>query len=138
MKFDRLLTRINGIVQWYIKTKPDETQVTNLIDKMDELTGLLWLFADFTADAKVEYNSKYFTRKVEVAKEKMNLIKSGMAVGKADTESLLAKETEYMLEQEAEAVCYKADLLMRQGNRIVDAMRTRVSYFKTERNQQTG
>ena len=132
MKFDRLLKRITTIIEWYIKTKPNETQVVNMIDKMDELSGLLWLMADFTSDAKLEYNQKYFVYKIETAREKMNLVKTGLAVNKADTEALLSKETEYELQLEAEAVCYKADLLMRQGNRILDSMRTRISYFKAE------
>ena len=135
MKFDRILSRINAIVEWYVKTKPNETNIPILINKMDELTGLLWLLADFTADAKLEYNQKYFVYKIEVAREKMNLIKSGLAVNKADIEALLSKELEYQLQQEAEAVSFKADLLIRQGNRIVDAMRTRISYFKTEKDQ---
>ena len=135
MKLDRLLSRINIIVEWYVKTKPNETNIPELINKMDELAGLLWLMADFTADAKLEYNQKYFIYKIEVAREKMNLIKSGLAVNKADIEALLSKELEYQLQQEAEAVSFKADLLIRQGNRIVDAMRTRISYFKTEKEQ---
>ena len=137
MKFETIIKRIGDIVTWYVKTKPNETNVTKLIDKLDELSGLLWLFADFTADAKLEYNSKYFVRKIETAREKHNLVKNGLAVSKAETEALLSKELEYQMEMEAEAVCYKADLLMRQGNRILDAMRTRISYFKSEKNAET-
>ena len=136
MKFERLLDRINDIIKWYIKTKPNEMHMVLLIDKMDELSGLLWLMADFTADAKLEYNSKYFIYKIDTAREKMNLIKTGLAVNKADIEAMLSKEVEYELQLEAEAVSYKADLLIRQGNRVVDAMRTRISYFKAEKAQQ--
>ena len=136
MKFERLLDRINDIIKWYIKTKPNEMHMVLLIDKMDELSGLLWLMADFTADAKLEYNSKYFIYKIDTAREKINLIKTGLAVNKADIEAMLSKEVEYELQLEAEAVSYKADLLIRQGNRVVDAMRTRISYFKAEKAQQ--
>ena len=136
MKIEQIVERITKIVVWYVKTKPNETQIVELIDKMDELSGLLWMFADYTADAKGEYNTRYFTRKIDVAKEKMNLIKSGLAVNKAEIEAMLSGELAYQIEQEAEAICYKADLLLRQGNRVTEAMRTRISYYKAEKHQQ--
>ena len=135
MNIEKITQNISQIVTWYAKTKPNETQLVELLDNMDRLTGYLWLYADYVADAKREYNLKYFTRKVSVSKEKMNLINSGLAVNKAEVEAMLANETQFQLEQEAEAICYKADLLLRQGNRVVEAMRSRLSYYKQEKQQ---
>jgi hypothetical protein len=132
---EKITEEIGKIVTWYAKTKPNETQLIELLDNIDRLTALLWLYADFVAEAKVEYNRKYFVRKIEVSREKMNLVNSGLDMNKAETEAMLAKELEFEMEQEAEAVCYKADLLLKQGNRVVDAMRTRISFYKQEKQQ---
>ncbi len=48
---------------------------------------------------------------------------------------MLAKEDEFYQEIEAETLAYKADLMLRQGNRVAEAMRTEISYRKQEREQ---
>lgn len=133
MKTETVIQAIDNIVKWYGKTKnpsPDQ-----LIENYKKITGYLWFFADIVATAKDEYNQKYYLRKIETVRSKMNLIKKGMAVNKADAESMLEHEDIYMTEIEAESIVYRADLLLRQGNRVADCIRTEISWLKQEKQQ---
>ena len=65
----------------------------------------------------------------------MNLVKSKLAVNKAEIEAILTHETDFMMEVEAESVVYRADLLLKQGNRVAECMRTEISFLKQEKQQ---
>jgi hypothetical protein len=106
-----------------------------IIEAYKKLTGYLWFFASIVADAKDEYNTKYYIRKIETARTKMNLLKTGLAVAKSETEAMLDNEDHYLIEMAAEGVVYRADLMLKQGNRVAECMRTEISFLKQERQQ---
>jgi len=134
MKTEAVITEIDKIVKWYAKAHPTGAEI---IESYKKLTGYLWFFASIVADAKDEYNTKYYIRKIETARTKMNLLKTGLAVAKSETEAMLDNEDHYLIEMAAEGVVYRADLMLKQGNRVAECMRTEISFLKQERQQTT-
>jgi|SaaInlV_200m_DNA_2_1039689.scaffolds.fasta_scaffold16289_1 hypothetical protein len=132
MKTEAIIREIDGIVKWYARSKPTGADI---IEAYKKLTGYLWFFAEIVTEAKNEYNNKYYIRKIETARTKMNLVKSKLAVNKAEIEAILTHETDFMMEVEAESVVYRADLLLKQGNRVAECMRTEISFLKQEKQQ---
>lgn len=135
MKIEKVVHEIDKIVRWYATDEnhtPDE-----LFKEYTRLTGYLWFFADYVAGQKWAYNAAYFTRKIGVIREQSNLVKTGLAVNKAEAEATLANEDQYKIELEREAEAYRAELLLRQGNRVADCMRSKLSYMKKEIEQST-
>ena len=132
MKTESVVEAINSIVKNYAKQKMSGAQI---MEEYKKLTGYLWFFASIVADAKDEYNNKYYVRKIETARTTQNLIKTKLAVNKAGIEAMLEHETDWMIEVEAESVVYRADLLLRQGNRVAECMRSELSLMKQERQQ---
>jgi hypothetical protein len=133
MNLESLLAAIGKIVTEYNKSKnPSPAQ---LMEWMKKLTGYSWYFAGYVADVKAEYNGKYFIRKIEAVKEKDRLVKSGLAVNKSEIEAMLSTETAFYIEMEAESLAYKADLMLKQANRVCDTIRTNISLIKVEREQ---
>jgi len=133
MDFTKVTQEISKIVTEYGKAKnpmPDY-----LMELYRRLTGYLWFYSEYVADVKGEYNQKYFRRKIETIREKDNLVKRGLAVNKAEIESMLSTEEQFNLEMEAESLSYRADLLLKQGNRVSDCLRTHISFLKKEREQ---
>jgi len=133
MNFEKVLDEINKVVIWYGKTK--NPNPSDLMEQYKKLSGYLWFYASYVADVKGEYNQKYFIRKIETVKEKDRLVKKDMAVNRAEIEALLATEDQYFVEMEAESLAYKADLLLKQGNRVADCIRTNISLLKKEAEQ---
>ena len=132
MKQEVIVIEIDKIVKWYAKGTHTGAEI---IESYKRLTGFLWFFASIVADAKDEYNNKYYVRKIETARTKMNLVKSKLAVNKAEIEAMLEHETDFMIEMEAESVVYRADLMLKQGNRVAECMRTEISFLKQEKQQ---
>ena len=132
MKPEAIISKIDEIVKWYAKAKPTPEQI---IEAYKKLTGYLWFFAEIVADAKDEYNNKYYMRRIETARSKHNLIKTGLAVAKADVEAMLENEEIYNIELEAESIVHRADILLKQGNRVAECMRTEISFLKQEKQQ---
>jgi len=130
MDYSQVIKDIGEIINWYHKTKLPLPDV--LMDQYRALTTLLCSYATYAADIKDEYNVKYFMRKIGMLREQQNLIKTGLAVNKAEIESLLATEDQFNLEQAAEAEAYRVDLFLRQANKVADCMRSHLSLIKKE------
>lgn len=136
MKVEAITKEITDIVIWYGKTLPNELQITELLDKATKLVSYLWLYSDYVTGAKIEFNKKRFIRKIDVSRTKVELMNSGLSGLKAEPEALLAHEDSYMIELESEGISYASDILLRQANKVWDDMRTRISYYKQEKQQQ--
>lgn len=133
MDYNKVMDEIGKIVNDYCKAKnPTPVQI---MEWYRRLSGYLWHYATFVADVKAEYNSKYFIRKIETVKEKDRLVKANLAVNKAEIEAMLSTETQFFIEMEAESLAYKTDLLLRQGNKVCEAMKSHISLLKKEMEQ---
>ena len=133
MDFQKVSSEISKIIVEYEKAKnpfPDY-----LMELYRRLTGFLWYYSEFVADTKGDYNRKYFIRKIETIREKDRLVKGNLAVNRAEIEALLSTEEQFLAEIEAESLAYRVDLLLKQGNRVADCMRSEISLIKKEREQ---
>ena len=129
-----VITKIEGFIKEYNLCR-DSGNISLILDLKDKICAWSFRFAELTADLKIDYNEKYFIRKIATAKTKHALIRNDMTIGKADAESMIEHETEYKSEQEIEGLSYKADIMLRQTNMIVRAIEQRVSWLKVETKQ---
>ena len=133
-ELEEVITKLKEFISEYNKVR-DSGNIALILDLKDKILGWSFRFAELTADLKINYNERYFIRKIAIAKTKNALIKSGTAIGKADVESMIEHEVEYKSEQEIEGLSYKADILLRQTNMIVRAIEQRISWLKVESKQ---
>lgn len=105
-----------------------------LVNMRDRLAAYCFSFAEEVADIKTGYNETVFVRRVEVMRTKQNILKARgkLSDGKLKDEADLEHIEELKAELERESASYKADLLLRQANRVIDAIEQRVSYKKLE------
>ena len=129
-----IITKLEGLIKEYNQVR-DSGNISLILDLKDKICAWSFRFAELTADLKIEYNQRYFIRKIATAKTKHALIRNDMTIGKADAESMIEHETEYKSEQEIEGLSYKADIMLRQTNMIIRAIEQRVSWLKVESKQ---
>ena len=129
-----IIEKLQGLIKEYNQVR-DSGNISLILDLKDKILGWSFRFAELTADLKIEYNQRYFIRKIATAKTKHALIRNDMTIGKADAESMIEHETEYKSEQEIEGLSYKADIMLRQTNMIIRAIEQRVSWLKVESKQ---
>lgn len=125
------LKQISEIIIWYGDNGHNES-IDYILAQRDKLATLSFRLAEICGDSKGDYNKLYFLRKIAVAKSTSQIMQKGLAYNKAEGESLLKHEQEYRKELTKEAEAYKMDLLLKQTNKILDAMSQRVSYMKQE------
>jgi hypothetical protein len=126
-----ILTRIEAIISWY-KDNAATQSIDALLSERDSLAVYSYSLAELSGASKGDYNEAYFIRKVYVTRKTQQLIAKGLAYNKAEAESLLANEAVYKDEILKESISYKYDLLLKQVNKILDAMSQRISYLKQE------
>jgi len=109
------------------KMPPDE-----LLKHRDKLAGAAFYFASYVGELKETYNLNYFQKKITVLRETQNLIKAGNPVNKSETDAMLQAEDLIKKELESESNAYKADLLLKQVNKILEAMSQRIAFLRKE------
>ncbi len=118
-------------ITWYENNYRTST-IGDLLANRDKIAVLSFGLAEMCATAKKMYNGKRFIRKIEFSRQKQEFINKGSAIGKASEEATEAIEMEYREELEAEALGFRYDVLLRQVNKILEAMNQRISYVKKE------
>ena len=116
----------------------DYEKATELVAILD-LYKRLSLYAVFLwenlATLKKAYNTSYYTRKIEVSKSYLNNKKEKIT----DRQSLelATSENEELFKQEweLESLAMRLDIFVKQVNRVIDAMRTDISFLKWELNR---
>ena len=126
-----LFTQLESGLEWY-KTNSDKSKLPQLLKWQDEMAIRSYYVAEVLAESKGDYNSKYFIRKLVIAKKQLNLIKANTTIGQAQVEALVSAENEIKEEQQAEAFAVKCDILLRQVNKILQASQQRISFEKEE------
>ena len=129
-----IIEKLEGLIKEYNQVR-DSGNISLILDLKDQICAWSFRFAELTADLKIEYNQRYFIRKIATAKTKHALIRNGTTIGKAESESMIEHEVEYKTEQEIEGLSYKADILLRQTNMIIRAIEQRVSWLKVDSKQ---
>lgn len=130
---DKILESIYKQIQWYNSTGLVTQNIGELLTCKDRLAVYSYGLAQFSAELKKEYNISYFIYKIEVAKRKQALmVKRKMTATHSETEALLDNEDKYKAQIENEANCYKADILLKQVNVIIQAITQRIAYLRKE------
>ena len=120
-------------IQWYFENSHKAT-INVLMEFQDKMTAYAFWLAEIAADQKKDYNLKYFSRKIEVAKSKQNFIQNQkMKVNQSEIEATIENEDILKEEIESESYTYKCDLLLKQTNKLLDSIRQRIAYLKQEK-----
>ena len=101
----------------------------------DYLAAQSYFLAELAAGKKKEYNERYFLRKVSVLREEQNLLKLGSTQGKAKSAAELANEDHIQAEMDSEAEAYRADIMLRQVNQVLNAMQQRIAFLQAQYRQ---
>jgi len=120
------------IIDWYIKNSNREQSINIILTARDRLAGYSYYIAQQVAETKTEYNLAYYIRKIQVNKSTQGFINNKIAISKAKIDAELENEALIKTEIELEAQTYRADLLLKQINKILDAISQRIAYLKVE------
>jgi len=134
---NEILDKINEMVSWYHKNCTKATPEQLLASK-DKLVTLNYNLAEIVAEQAKNYHKSYYIRKLTIARKKNAYIKSGEAVSKAESLATEEAANEFEQELELEALALRYELLLKQSNKIVDAIQQRVSYLKIEMHRAVG
>ena len=132
-KIESNLQKAKDILIEYEKTT-EVAKVLELYKRLSLYSVFLW---ENLSDLKSQYNISNYHRKIEVSKSYLN----NKAKKITDRTSLEMANTEneelYKQEQELESLALRLDTFLRQCNKVIEAMRTEISYLKQEANRIT-
>ncbi len=128
---NEILEKINVIINWYHQ-KSASASPDDLLKCKDKLVTYNYNLAELVAEYSKNYHKNYYIRKLTVARMKNAYIKNGEAVGKAESLATEEAAEAFDNELESEALAMRLELLLRQSNKVVDAIQQRISYLKTE------
>jgi len=134
MKESELITEIGNLIAWY-KTDGNKASIQDLMDCKDQIATNCYCLAEFTGDAKTDYNMVAFQRKIEVARQKQAMFSKGEPNTKADVKAVIESEGLFRAEILKEAYAFRLDLLLKAANKVIDAISQRISYAKIEEQQ---
>ena len=126
-----IINEIRKSLEWY-KNNLTSQDVDMFIKLRDKLAINSFYLAELVADQKLDYNKDYFMRQISVSKSVQTMVKNGMSVTQAKNDAIAINEKIYLKEQESEANAYRMDLLIRQVNRVLDALGQKISYLRKE------
>ena len=131
---EEIVNKISDLITWYgnncHKAQPEELLICK-----DRLVTFNYNLAQIVAESAKDYHLHYYIRKLTIARIKNAYIKKGEAVSKAESLATEESAEEFQNELESEALALKLELLLKQSNKIVDAIQQRVSYLKIEMNR---
>lgn len=127
------LTKAKEILIEYEKTT-ELVKVLELYKRLSLYSVFLW---ENLSDLKKQYNTSYYTRKIEVSKSYLNNKKEKIT----DRQSLELANTEneelYKQESEFEALAMRLDIFLKQINKVLMCMSSDISFMKGELNRTT-
>jgi hypothetical protein len=133
-----IIEEINKLIDSYERSIESQN-LSGLIALRDRLAINSYRLAQESSEFKRDYNQAYFIRKISINKSTQGFIANKkLPKNKAEVMSLIENEDIYSKEIELEAVAYQYDLLLRQVNKILEAMAQRISYLKTEKENVRG
>ena len=129
---EKTLKNIKNILTWYHQSKGNQ-EIRDFLDRRDKLAIWSFRLAELAADLKIDYNAKYFIRKINVAKNKQAYINEKKSAVVAENLATLDFQEVWDEMIQAEAEAYRADVLLRQVNKVLDAMNQRIAFMKSEK-----
>ena len=127
-----IIEQVSNVIQAY-KGNYKTLSIDDLLNCKDKLVTLNYNLAEETADSKDSYNMGYYLRKINVTKNKNAYINQGKSAAAAESAAIENTRAELKDELLKESNAYRLDLLLKQSNKVVDAIQQRVSFLKTEK-----
>ena len=127
-----IIEQITEVIQAYNESYKD-LSIDNLLNAKDKLVTLNFNLAEEVAEAKKSYNYGYYIRKINIVKAKNRYINQGTSATAAEAKALEEFAGDLKIELDREAISYRMDLLLRQSNKVVDAIQHRISFLKIEK-----
>lgn len=128
---EKILKKISEHVDWYGKNSATAT-IDQLLECKDKLVGYGYHLAELVSEYFTNYTKCYYIRKIKIARTKNALIKDGSAISAAESIATEQAADEFDQEIENEAMAQRLNNLLRQSNKVVDAISQRVSVLKKE------
>lgn len=131
-KIEEAFGKVREWIIWY-QRNAETANISDLQNVQDQLSTWSYFIGEELAIAFSESSMSYFTRKIHVARKKINLINNkGMSGTAADAASIVKSEEYLMSEQKTEAYTNEVKILLDQINRIVRTISQRISNLKKE------
>jgi len=127
-----IIEQITEIIMAYNKAYKT-LSIDDLLNAKDKLVTLNFNLAEEVATAKDSYNMGYYLRKINVTKHKNAYINQGKSATAAESAAIDNTRAELKAELEKESYAYRLDLLLKQSNKVVDALQQRISFLKREK-----
>jgi len=127
-----IIEQIAEVIQAYGKSYKT-LSIDDLLNAKDKLVTLNFNLSEEVAEAKKSYNYGYYIRKINIIKAKNRYINQGTSATAAEAKALEEFAGDLKIELDREAVSHRMDLLLRQSNKVVDAIQQRVSFLKIEK-----
>jgi len=125
------IAKTKEILIEYEKTK-ELVAILNLYKRLSLYSVFLW---ENLSDLKKQYNTSYYTRKIEVSKSYLHNKKTKIT----DRQSLEMATTEneelFKQEWDLEALTMRLDTFLKQINKVLMAMSSELSFLKAEANR---
>ena len=128
----KIIEQVSKIIEAYKKSYKT-LSIDLLLNCKDKLVTLNFNLAEEVAEAKKSYNYGYYIRKINIIKAKNRYINQGTSATAAEAKALEEFAGDLKTELDREAISYRMDLLLRQSNKVVDALQQRISFLKIEK-----
>jgi len=127
-----ILEDINRVIEAY-KKNYSTLSIDSLLNAKDKLVTLNFNLAEEVAEAKKQYNAGYYIRKISIIKQKNSYINQGKSAAAAEAMATSENAENLKVELGWEDIAYRLELLLRQSNKVVDAIQQRISFLKVEK-----
>ena len=133
MKTEELIETIKWILQEYWRSDDIDT-LHKLWQRLALNLVFLW---ERLAELKLDYNMKYYNRKISISHSYINnrrekiTDRQSLEMANSENKELIKEELEW------EALVVRVENFLRQNNRVLDTIRSRASYLKTEKDRLT-
>lgn len=128
---EEILKKVGDVISWYQENYNTEN-IHLLLRSKDNLVTLNYNLAEEVAEHKKLYNIHYFIRKIAINKTKNSYINQKKSAVESQNIAEIEQADKLEAELEAEAISFRLDLLLKQSNKIVDAMQQRISFMRYE------
>jgi hypothetical protein len=119
---------------WY-KNNAKNATIDELLALKTRLVTNNFELCETLALLKKDYNFVYFARKIEFAKSKNALIRSGSSATKAESEANEMNEDILRQELESESNAYALELFVKHVDNVCSDIMQRISVLKSEYNK---
>lgn len=131
IKIEENINKTKKILEDYQNCKDINTMV-ELYERLTMYAVFLW---ENLSELKKDYNMNYYKRKIEISHSFLNnrqekiSERTSLEMANTQNQELIREELE------SESLVNRLDIFLRQVNKVAEAMRTRISLEKSERNR---